>query len=346
MKKKIVLIIVLLAIVSGIISWLIFGNGTSFTENVKTIYVYTNKATKEEVMNSIKEKNVLMFPGLFGWVASQASVWNKLKPGRYDIKRGESIFNIVRMFRNNQQSPVKLIINKVRTNEDLAHLLAKNFEPDSTQFIDFINNTDSLQLLGVSYETLPTIIIPNTYTMLWSTSPGKIFHRLKSEKETFWNKNERKEKAELLGFTPEQVTTIASIVEEETNKNDEKGNIASVYINRYNKGMPLGADPTIKFAMRNFALKRIYYKYLDVVSPYNTYKNKGLPPGPICTPSPKTIDAVLNAPKTEYLFFVAKNDFSGYHTFSTNYAEHVQHAKEFSKAQDEQAIIRQQKNNR
>ena len=146
-----------------------------------------------------------------------------------------------------------------------------------------------------------------------------------------------------MGFTPQQVYTIASIVEEETNKHDEKGNVASVYINRYEKGMRLGADPTVKFALKDFGLKRIYEKHLQVQSPYNTYRNSGLPPGPICTPSPKTIDAVLDAPKTDYYFFVAKSDFSGYHTFSRDYAEHIQHAKEYRKALDELILRKQNK---
>jgi UPF0755 protein len=150
------------------------------------------------------------------------------------------------------------------------------------------------------------------------------------------------QKAEQMSFTPKQVYIIASIVEEETNKNDEKGKVASVYINRYHKGMPLGADPTVKFALKDFGLKRIYYKHLSVESPYNTYKHPGLPPGPICTPSPKTIDAVLNAPKTDYLFFVARSDFSGYHTFSQNFAEHKKNAQEYQKALNE-LILRKQK---
>ena len=345
MKKLISLIFVIGLVIAVVFGWLIFGSSTSFPENKKFLYIYTGKDNEEEVMANIKENKLLDNPGMFNWVAARLGVWKRLKPGRYEIKKGESILNITRMLRNNRQTPVNLIINKVRTNEDLVNLLAKNFEADSVTVADYISNTDSLNSLGVNTETLMTLIIPNTYTMFWNTPPGKIFRRLKSEKEAFWEKNDRITKAKNIGFSPEQVAIIASIVEEETNKNDEKGNVASVYINRYNKGMALGADPTIKFAMKDFGLKRIYLKYLDVVSPYNTYRNKGLPPGPICTPSAKTIDAVLNAPKTEYLFFVAKSDFSGYHTFSTNYAEHLQHAKEFSKAQDEQALIRQQKSN-
>ncbi len=268
-------------------------------------------------------------------------VWKRLKPGRFEIKKGESILGIARMLRNNRQSAVKLVINKLRTKSDLAAIISKNFEADSSDVLSFINNPDSIAQLEVNANTFMTNVIPNTYTLYWNTTPGKIFRRLKSEKENFWQKNDRLEKAEKLGFTPDQVYTIASIVEEETNQQDEKGNVASVYINRYRSGMPLGADPTIKFALNDFSLKRIYEKHLQVVSPYNTYRNRGLPPGPICTPSSKTIDAVLNAPKTDYIFFVAKSDFSGHHTFSTNYAEHLQHAKEYQKALDE-LILRKQ----
>ncbi len=340
MKKLIGFIVVAGIVVAAVLAWLILGSNTSFTENKKYLFVYTGKANEQEVMGYIKENKLLDNPGLFSMVASRMGVWKRLKPGRFEIKRGESILTIARMLRNNQQSPVSLVINKLRTNDDLVNVLVKNFEADSSTVLDFINSSDSLDRLGVNSYTLTSLIVPNTYTIFWNTSTGKILRKLKTESDKFWEENDRKNKAHELGFTPLQVVTIASIVEEETNKNDEKGNVASVYINRYRKGMPLGADPTIKFAMHDFALKRIYLKYLDVESPYNTYKQKGLPPGPICTPSAKTIDAVLNSPKTEYFYFVAKSDFSGYHTFSNTYAEHLQHAKEFSKAQDEQAAIR------
>jgi UPF0755 protein len=187
-----------------------------------------------------------------------------------------------------------------------------------------------------------TLIIPDTYFLNWNSSPKKILSRLKDEQQKFWNKNDREQKAALLNLTQNQVYILASIVEEETNKNDEKGNIASVYINRLNKGMPLAADPTIKFALKDFALKRIYYGQLMMASPYNTYRNKGLPPGPICTPSAYTIDAVLNAPRTDYLFFVARSDFSGYHQFTSNFAEHDKYAKLYQQALNEEIAKRMQ----
>ncbi len=215
---------------------------------------------------------------------------------------------------------------------DLAKLIGKNFSTDSIEAYLFLTNNDSLKLLQVDTNTLMTLIIPDTYILNWSTSVKKILQRLANEKDKFWKEDHRLAKADSLGLTPKQVYTIASIVEEETNKNDEKGNVASVYLNRYKKNMPLGADPTIKFALKNFGLKRILYEHLQVASPYNTYRNAGLPPGPICTPSEKTIDAVLNAPNTDYLFFVAKSDFSGYHQFSNTYAEHLQYAKQYQQA--------------
>jgi UPF0755 protein len=341
MKKIILSVVILIVVVVALVAWLVLGSATNFNEGKKYIYVYTGKANEEAVMNFIKEKEILNNPGLFEWVAARLNVWQRLKPGRYEVKKGESILNIARALRNNRQSPVNLVINKLRTKEDLAQLIAKNFEADSTEVISFINDNDSIAKLGVNTNTFMTIVIPNTYTLFWNTSPGKLFNRLKNEQESFWKKNNRIDKAQKLGFSTNQVYAIASIVEEETNKQDEKGNVASVYINRYRTGMRLGADPTVKFALKDFGLKRIYEKHLQVESPYNTYKVVGLPPGPICTPSSKTIDAVLNSPETNYMYFVAKSDFSGYHTFSTTYAEHLQHAREYQKKLDE-LILRKQ----
>ena len=341
MKRSVLLILSIAIILVLIAVWLLFGSATAFKENRKYLYVYTGKTDKGSVLNFIKKNDLLKYPAIFDVLADKMDVWEKLKPGRFEIKKGESLINITRMLRNNRQSPVNLVINKLRTNEDIAGLIAKDFEADSVQVSNFIKSNDSLSKLGVDQYTLMTLIIPNTYTLYWNTSPGRIFGRLKSEKEIFWDKKDRLSKAKNLGFSPNEVYTIASIVEEETNKDDEKGNVASVYINRYRSGMPLGADPTIKFALNDFTLKRIYRKYLDVKSPYNTYRNTGLPPGPICSPSAKTIDAVLNSPKTNYMYFVAKSDFSGHHTFSSNYTEHLQRAKEYQKALDT-LILRKQ----
>ena len=283
-------------------------------------------------MHELDTGNIIRSTGIFNMLAKRLNAWDRITPGRFEIKKGESIFSIIRDLRNNHQSPVRLVINKLRIREDLARLIGKNFSTDSVNTLYFLSSNDSLSSLGVDTNTLMTLIIPDTYFLNWNSSPEKILSRLKDEQQKFWNKNDREQKAASLNLTQTQVYTLASIVEEETNKNDEKGNVASVYMNRLNKGMPLAADPTIKFALKDFALKRIYYGQLAMPSPYNTYRNKGLPPGPICTPSALTLDAVLNAPRTDYLFFVARSDFSGYHQFTSNFAEHDKYAKLYQQA--------------
>lgn len=334
MKKKILYSIFIALALVIIAAWLVFGPATSFDQKSRFLFVRENATAKQQIQDQLDTGDIIHFPFVFNMVASAAGVWDKAKTGRFEIKKGESIFNIVRTLRNNTQSPVKLTITKLRTKENLAKLLSKNFGYDSSAIMKFITSNDSLLPLGVDTNTLFSLIIPDTYNIKWNTSLTNILQKLKTGSQNFWQKNNRDQLAQEEGLTPLQVYILASIVEEETNNKDEKGEIASVYINRFNKGMPLGADPTIKYALRDFSLKRIYYAYLDVPSPYNTYKNKGLPPGPICTPSQITIDEVLHAPKTDYLFFVAKSDFSGYHHFSNNFAEHDRYAKEYQRALD------------
>ncbi len=344
MKRKLLIIVSLLLFPAIIFAWLLFGSATTFSSASKYIYVRGGQSASQQVISQFNTGNLIRTSSLFNITASQLKVWQRVKPGRFEIKKGESIFDIVRMFRNNQQSPVKLVINKLRIKEDIAKAIGKNFSTDSLTALLFLNNSDSLIKIGTDTNSLLTTIIPNTYFFNWNTSTKNILLRLKNEEDKFWNENNRIQKAQALGFTPKQVYILASIVEEETNKNGEKGNVASVYINRLNKGMPLAADPSIKFALKDFTLKRVLYNHLTVASPYNTYKNKGLPPGPICTPSIKTIDAVLNAPATDYLFFVAKSDFSGYHHFSNNYAEHQQYAKAYQTALNELIAKKANKN--
>lgn len=334
MKKKLIYIAAFIFLIVLIGAWLLFGAATSFEENNKNLYIRTGESIQQQVESQIDTGDIIQFPAVFKLVASQTGVWDKLKPGRFEIKKGTSIFNIVRMLRNNVQSPVKLVVNKLRTKENFARLLGKNFSFDSSTIIQFLTSNDSLLQLGVDTNTLFTLVIPDTYLFNWNVQPANLLQKLKADADNFWNKNNRLQLAQEQGLTPQQVYTIASIIEEESNKNDDKGLIASVYINRMNRGEKLGADPTVKYALRDFGLKRIYYKHLAVESPYNTYKYRGLPPGPICTPSQVTIDAVLNAPKTDYLFFVAKSDFSGYHHFSNNFAEHDRYAREYQRALD------------
>ena len=313
-------------LVGGYAAWQIFGPTVSAPES-KYFYIKTGTGYND-VRQSLIDQKIISSTYFFDLVSKQLKYAGRVKAGRYQIKNGSNLLSLLRMLRSGNQAPVNLVINKLRLKEDLAQKIAANFECDSASVMEVLTNAETLKKFNVNNNTLMTIVVPNTYSMLWNASAEKIINKLYSEKERFWN-NERKNKAKALNLTPEQVYTMASIVEEETNKEADKGKIASVYMNRINTGMKLQADPTVKFAMKNFGLKRIRFVHLSYDSPFNTYQNAGLPPGPICTPSTKTIDAVLNAPQTNYLYFVAKPDWSGLSNFCQSYTEHMVNAKNY-----------------
>ncbi len=339
--RKIILLLFGIAIViAGYCAWELFGPTVSSPEN-NFFYIHTGSGYLQ-LKNDLRNENITGNDFWLDKVAKYAGYDENVKPGKYRISKGMSIVSLVRMLRAGRQEPVNLVITKLRTKEDLARKIGNGFETDSISVIKFLNNNDSLLQFDVDTNRMMTIVIPNTYTFTWNTSLQKILKKLYTEEKKFWN-NERVQEAQKIGLSPKEVYTLASIVEEETNKQADKGKIASVYLNRKRKGMRLAADPTIKFAMKNFELKRIYTKYLSYPSPYNTYLNAGLPPGPISTPSIKTIDAVLNMPETDYLFFVARADFSGYSDFATTYAEHLIYAKAYQQALD--SLIRAKQEN-
>lgn len=343
MSRVLSTLLLVLLIVGAIAAWLVLGAGTGFSEKTRYFIIAEGKTDQASVLQVLEENEIIAHPATFALLASQLGVWDKIRPGKYEVKKGMSNWKMVRMLRNGRLAEIKLVINKLRTKEDLAKLISKNFAPDSVSVMRFLNSKDSLKPFGVDTSMVFTLIIPDTYSFYWNTSLTRIFSKLTDAQRSFWLKNERMAKAEKMKFTPEQVYILASIVEEETNYETDKYKIASVYINRLQKQMPLQACPTIKYAMKDFTITRIYEKYLFNPSPYNTYRVKGLPPGPICTPSPKTIDIVLNAPTSNYLYFVAKSDFSGYHHFSSSYAEHDSFAKQYQKALDAYMARKQEK---
>lgn len=332
MKRKIITGIVLLFLAAGgFIAWQVFGPTVSAPQE-KYFYIRTGTGY-EDVKSSLLDKKIISNSFFFDRIAKQIKYNRLVKAGRYQVTNGMSLFSLVRMLRAGNQAPVNLIITKLRTKQDLIQKLAASFEADSAAFATLLNNREMLKGWNLDSNTLMTAVIPNTYSFLWNAAPEKIFGKLVKEKEKFWSP-ERVAKAKALNLGTEQVYTLASIVEEETNKLEDKGNIASVYLNRIEKGMKLQADPTVKFALQNFALKRVMEKHLSASSPYNTYQNTGLPPGPICTPSSVTIDAVLNAPATNYIFFVAKPGWSGLSNFSATYAEHQLNARNYQRFLD------------
>ncbi len=311
-------------------AWLFLGPATNFDEKQKFLYIHSDDANKNAVLSFLEKDQLIKRTGLFTFLANRWNVWQKLHPGKYKIENGTSIFTLARMLRNNRQEPVNLIVTKLRTKNDFAGLVGRKFETDSARFLHFLNDPKKVAVYGFDTSTIMTILLPDTYTYFWTATPEQLMEKLQKQHEKFWNK-ERIDKAVQLALTPVQVYILASIVEEETLQADEKSLIAGVYLNRLRKGMYLGADPTVKFAVGDFSLKRILMGHINgtASNPYNTYKNKGLPPGPICSPSASTIDAVLNLQPSNYLYFCARPDGSGRHAFAETDTEHLKNAKAY-----------------
>lgn len=255
--------------------------------------------------------------------------------GSYVINPGEKAYSVANRLAKGRQTPIKLTINVARTLDDLTNAIASRVEATPSEISAAM---DSVLLPEyASRAKFTAAILPDTYDIYWNDTPSHIIKTLATWRDKFWN-DERLGKASAIGLNPVEVTTLASIVEEESNKKDEQPTIARLYLNRLAKGMKLQADPTVKFALGDFALRRITGKHLEVNSPYNTYKVNGLPPGPIRVPQKSTIDAVLNSPMNDYLYMCAKEDFSGYHNFAQDYDTHLRNAKRYATALDKRGI--------
>lgn len=326
MRKKIILsVLAVLVFIAGFIGYTLYKPAIHNKEN-KYIYIQpTDDFTK--VKNELEK----MGSSTSGFdLACKILRCKAPKPGRYKFKHGSSVFTVVRMLRNGDQDLVKLVINKERTKELFAGRMGagKRYDVqfDSLAMISYLNNNDSLKKFGVDTNTVMALLIPDTYAHKWNSTPEKLMQQLYTAYNKFWTPT-RIEKAAALKLTPIQVITMASIVEEETNIKADKFKIASTYLNRIKTGMKLQADPTVKYATKDFSLKRILKTHLAINSPYNTYMHTGLPPGPICTPSTETIEAVLQAPTTDYLYFVASHLFNGTSVFTSNYSDHLKYAR-------------------
>ena len=335
--KKTLLIVLLLVLVAALFSaWKVFGPSVSVPQD-KFLYIKTGSSFSE-MRNELISKKIISSPQWFDWLSS-AMGFKTAKAGKYEIKKGMSLLELVRVLKNGRQTPVKLVITKFRLKEDFAKKLGQQFEFDSSAAMQFLTSNDSLKTFGFDTNTVMAAVMPDTYSFYWNSGPKKVYQKLFEHWQKYWTE-ERKKKADSIQLTPVEVSVLASIIDEESNHGPEKDTMASVYMNRLKNRMPLQADPTVKYALKNFGLTRVLYEHLKAESAYNTYQNKGLPPGPICTPQPETIDIVLNAPQTDYLYFVANSDFSGTHIYSSNYDDHRRLAKEFARAQDRQDSIR------
>ncbi|KUG09621.1 endolytic transglycosylase MltG [Solirubrum puertoriconensis] len=317
-----------------------------YTPNVETkgrpTYVVVKPGqSAKSVLETIDQSGVIVDKLSLHFVARLMKYDQLVKPGRYEIKDGYTNRQLVNDLRRGIQSPLKLTFQNIRLRRDLARKLSESFASRPQEFDSLLSSNAYASTLGFKDTTaLLTMFIPNTYELYYTTPPQKVLKRLKEEYERFWTPA-RDAKAKALGLNRAQVSTLASIVEAEQQQHaDERPRVAGVYLNRLERGMKLQADPTVVYANGDFGIRRVLNVHLQKDSPYNTYKYAGLPPGPINLPSIASIDAVLNPEKHNYLYFCAKEDFSGYHAFATNEREHLVNARRYQAALNRMAIMK------
>jgi len=315
----------------------IYGSNIIIQEQLTAYIHIPTGSTLDDVTRILDTSSFLQDKNQFRWLAEKKNYPSHIHPGRYLIEDGMSNNALINMLRSGRQDPVNLIFNNIRTKSQLAEVVSAQIEADSNDIIRLLKNRQYLRRFNFTPRTVYAMVIPNTYEFWWNTSAREFIDRMNREYQRFWA-DERKRKAEQVGFNPLEITILASIVDEETLRDEEMPKIAGVYINRLNRGMRLQADPTIKFAIKDFSIKRVLDKHLKIESPYNTYKNRGLPPGPISFPSIAAIEAVLHYQNHDYLYFCAKPDFSGYHNFSVSHRQHILNAHQYQQALNRRKI--------
>jgi UPF0755 protein len=316
----------------------VFGINVTSGKNNQVIYLPTG-SSYEQVLDTLESKLTIKNVKVFTWLAGKKKYTELIRPGRYIVGNNTTYNNLINLLRSGKQTPINVTFSNVRTLNDIAGRIGKEIESDSTQIINFLSDESNYSPDGFKKENVISIFLPNTYSFYWNTDSRGLYTRMLKEYHLFWNE-QRISKAKAENLNPQQVSILASIIDDEVVKRDEKPRIAGVYINRLNRGIPLQSCPTIKFALNDFTITRVLKKYLVVDSPYNTYIHSGFPPGPIGCPTIEGIDAVLNAEKHDFLFFAAKADFSGYHNFSRTLSEHNRYALLYQKELDKRKIFR------
>lgn len=308
------------------------------SEEQELFYVPTG-SDFEYVIDHLEEQGIIESRKSFRWVAIKKGYDKNVRPGRYKISNELSNNDLVNLLRSGNQDPVMVVFNNVRTLAHVAGKVSRYLEKDSADFVAWLTDPDLPGRYGFEATDFTSMFIPETYEFFWTTSPEDFTERMKKEYEKFWN-GERDRKAKKLDMTRSEVVTLASIVDEETLYDDENSRVAGLYLNRLEQGIPLQADPTLKFALGDFARQRMLNEDKKVDSPYNTYKYKGLPPGPISIPSVSAIDGVLDFEKHRYLFMCAKADFSGYHAFAQSHSQHMRNAREYQRELNKRRIYK------
>ena len=311
---------------------------TSVSNSDTVEYIYIDEDdTQDSVIAKIQPyANPIGMAGL-KTIIRHSDYGKNIRTGRYAIEPSDGAITVFRRLKSGRQTSMSIVVPEVRTMDRLAGVLSHKLMLDSATIAEALTSEEACKHMGYDTCTIAAMFVPNTYDVYWNMSIEDLLERMKKEHDRFW-KGDREAKAAKMQLTPVEVATIASIIDEETSNNAEKPMIAGMYLNRLKAGMPLQADPTIKFALKQFELKRIYNKLLTTDSPYNTYQHQGLPPGPIKIASIKGIDAVLNYVDHNYLYMCAKEDFSGTHNFAHTYQEHLKNAAKYTKALNARGI--------
>jgi len=308
-------------------------------------YYFVGKGVFNNALDSKTEQDnlTLLIPSgatnekMFKWVAKKKNYPNTVKAGKYQVNSKWGLVKLIDHLRAGKQEPIRLTINNIRTKEELAGRVSQYLEVDSLTLLNALASSTKAEEFGFTKESFPSMFLANTYEMYWNTTADDFLGRMKKEYDRFWTP-ENLAKANALNLNKHEVITLASIVEEETKKKEEMPIVAGLYLNRVRKDWPLEADPTLKFALGDFSIKRVLNIHKETDSPYNTYKNAGLPPGPIRIPELYAIDAVLNPADHDYMFMCAKADFSGYHAFARTLSEHNTNARKYQNALNQRGI--------
>lgn len=337
-RKFIVAMVIILIIALGFtgLNYYLKYFSPNVTGKQEYLYIHTG-SDFNAVYKTIQEQGMVKDTASFYKAAENMNYVSRVKPGRYHLHAGMSNRRLINMLASGTQEPVTLNFHNLRLKEEFAGFVAKKIEPDSTSIIRLLDSASYLQQYGFTTDNVYTMFLPNSYQLYWNTTPEKFFKRMYANYEKFWTP-ERKQKATAINLTPIEVSVLASIVDAEALHDDEMPAVAGLYLNRLKKGMKLEADPTVIFAQNDFTIKRVLTRYLSINSPYNTYMHTGLPPGPIMMPSVNAVNAVLDYQKNDYIYMCAKADFSGYHAFATNMADHLVNAHKFQQALNDRNI--------
>ena len=339
--KKFIIALVVIIILSlagtGVFYYLRYF-GPNVSDKQEYLYIRTG-SDFHDVYKTIIDEGIVKDTTTFMWAAHNMNYVNRVKPGKYRLTSGMSNRSLINMLKSGNQEPVKLAIHNIRLKEQFAGFLAKKLEPDSVAMLRLLDSTAFVEKYGFTTENVYTMFLPNSYEFYWNTTPEKFFERMYANYQKFWTP-ERKAKAAAINLTQQQVSILAAIVDAEALHDDDMPAVAGLYLNRLKKGMKLETDPTVIFAVGDFTIKRVLRKDLMKDSPYNTYMYAGLPPGPIMMPSINAINSVLDYQHNDYLYMCAKEDFSGYHNFANNEAQHRINARKFQEALNQRHIYR------